>query len=231
MVLPFPKLTPLSLFTYFGAITLQWVWTPFEIRHTNNAGAVFQACFVRRAALKNVTGVTVWHLKGNACGLIDGNNAQRATGSLYLWGTQYLHGTIAAGTVSGTTLEVLPVVMPDGKRSLLLMNKTGNTVTIPGGGNLLVPAGGELLRSFQINASGFLPQTISVTPGDLALAPYSVTLLTTAGEDNQPPAAPANLQASNITDNKVTLAWTAATDNAGIAGYDLQDGSTKTTPA
>ncbi len=76
-------------------------------------------------------------------------------------------------------------------------------------------------RPSAINASGFLPRRY------LALAPYSVTLLTTAGEDNQPPAAPANLQASNITDNKVTLAWTAATDNAGIAGYDLYDGSTK----
>jgi xylan 1,4-beta-xylosidase len=220
----------LNLETYLTEYNVQWTWTPFEIRHANHVGAVFQACYLRRAALRNLNGVTVWHLKGNAYGLIDGSNAQRATGSLYRWGTQYLHGRMAASTVADSTVEVFPVRMPDGKRSMLLMNKTASTRTVIGGGSLLTAGSGETVRAFQINGSGFLPQTLNVGPGDLALAPYSVTLITTAAEDTQAPAAPTNLRATAVTDNSVSLAWTAAADNRGIAGYDLFNGTTRINP-
>ena len=220
----------LNLETYLTEYNVQWTWTPFEIRHANNVGAVFQACYLRRAALRNLDGVTVWHLKGNAYGLIDGSNAQRATGSLYRWGTQYLHGRMAASAVADSTVEVFPVLMPDGKRSMLLMNKTATVRTVTGGGSLLTPGSGETVRAFQINGSGMLPQTLSVGPGDLALAPYSVTLITTAPEDTQAPAAPTGLRATAVTDNSVSLAWTAAADNRGIAGYDLFNGTTRINP-
>lgn len=39
--------------------------------------------------------------------------------------------------------------------------------------------------------------------------------------DTQAPTAATNLSASNPTSNSVSLSWTAATDNIGIAGYDI----------
>lgn len=40
-------------------------------------------------------------------------------------------------------------------------------------------------------------------------------------DDPEPPAAPANLSASNITANSVTLSWAAATDNIGVTAYEI----------
>lgn len=47
-----------------------------------------------------------------------------------------------------------------------------------------------------------------------------------ASADSQPPTVPANVTASNVTSSSVTLAWTASTDNVGVTGYDVFNGST-----
>jgi chitin-binding protein len=44
--------------------------------------------------------------------------------------------------------------------------------------------------------------------------------------DNQPPTAPVALTASNVTANTVTLSWGASTDNVGVTGYNVYNGST-----
>ncbi|OSY89371.1 hypothetical protein WH52_01670 [Tenacibaculum holothuriorum] len=51
----------------------------------------------------------------------------------------------------------------------------------------------------------------------------------TGGGDTQAPTAPGSLTASNITQNTVDLAWSASTDNTGVTGYDIYNGSTKLT--
>ncbi len=43
--------------------------------------------------------------------------------------------------------------------------------------------------------------------------------------DTQPPTAPADVIASNVTSSTVTLTWTASTDNVGVTGYDVYNGS------
>ncbi|MFF9194011.1 fibronectin type III domain-containing protein [Streptomyces sp. NPDC014779] len=47
------------------------------------------------------------------------------------------------------------------------------------------------------------------------------------GTDTQAPSAPTGLQATSRTSSSVTLAWTAATDNVGVTGYEVYQGATK----
>ena len=39
--------------------------------------------------------------------------------------------------------------------------------------------------------------------------------------DSEPPTAPTNLAASNVTSGGATLTWTASTDNIGVSGYEV----------
>ncbi|MGW4214361.1 glycoside hydrolase family 9 protein [Lentzea sp. NPDC004789] len=45
-------------------------------------------------------------------------------------------------------------------------------------------------------------------------------------DDTQPPTVPGGLTATNAGSSSVTLSWTASTDNVGVTGYDVLDGST-----
>ncbi|MFZ9661646.1 MAG: glycoside hydrolase family 9 protein, partial [Chitinophagaceae bacterium] len=49
--------------------------------------------------------------------------------------------------------------------------------------------------------------------------------ITQGGNDNQAPTAPANLLASNVNDIGLTLSWTAASDNIGVASYEIYKNS------
>jgi endoglucanase len=48
-----------------------------------------------------------------------------------------------------------------------------------------------------------------------------------SGGDTQPPTAPTALTVTGTTSNGVSLSWTAATDNVGVAGYDVYRGGTQ----
>ena len=53
-----------------------------------------------------------------------------------------------------------------------------------------------------------------------ALAP-AVHLVTTGGSDTQPPTTPTGLTLKTATATSLTLSWNAATDNVGVAGYQV----------
>ncbi|TDQ25779.1 endonuclease [Tenacibaculum caenipelagi] len=49
----------------------------------------------------------------------------------------------------------------------------------------------------------------------------------TSTPDTTAPSAPTNIAASNITQTSVNLSWTASTDNIGVTGYEVYQGSSK----
>ena len=53
---------------------------------------------------------------------------------------------------------------------------------------------------------------------------YTVTLVTGTA-DTQAPTAPTSLAASGTTATTTNLSWTAATDNVGVTGYDVYQGT------
>ncbi|MFC5047559.1 T9SS type A sorting domain-containing protein [Aquimarina sp. TRL1] len=55
---------------------------------------------------------------------------------------------------------------------------------------------------------------------------WKVPLAGASGGDTQAPTTPTALVASNISSTSLTLSWNAATDNVGVTGYDVYQGST-----
>ena len=158
---------------YLDEYNVKWVWNPIEPRHANSVGAVFQASLLRRAALAGIDGANVWHVKGDAYGLIGNNNERRLTSHLYVWGSRHLVGNIASHQSGDLSkLELLPVVQENGKRSLLVINKADHSVIVGSPESII---GGDVTikqvnadAQAEITASGSEPLTV---PG------YSLTLI------------------------------------------------------
>ncbi|MVP02575.1 M4 family metallopeptidase [Paenibacillus lutrae] len=65
--------------------------------------------------------------------------------------------------------------------------------------------------------------------GNVSPASSAVTVTTSSSTnptDTQPPTAPGNLVSTGQTSSSASLSWSASTDNTGVAGYDVYNGST-----
>ncbi|HLN52074.1 MAG TPA: fibronectin type III domain-containing protein [Lentimicrobium sp.] len=49
----------------------------------------------------------------------------------------------------------------------------------------------------------------------------AVSILIHNTVDNEPPSSPADLSASNVTSNSLTLTWSSSNDNTGVTGYKI----------
>ncbi|MFC5703157.1 carbohydrate binding domain-containing protein [Cohnella faecalis] len=56
---------------------------------------------------------------------------------------------------------------------------------------------------------------------------YNAGTIVSGAPDSQAPTAPTNLTSTAKTDTTVSLSWTASTDNVGVTGYDIYQGTTK----
>jgi len=61
--------------------------------------------------------------------------------------------------------------------------------------------------------------------GNLSVASNSTTVLLARPPDTIPPSAPTNLRATSVNDTRVSLAWTASTDNEGVVLYQIYSGT------
>lgn len=67
--------------------------------------------------------------------------------------------------------------------------------------------------------------------GNLSVSSNNLNITTSTGADTSAPTAPTNVIASNITSNSLTISWTASSDNIGVTGYDIYQGSSLKTSA
>ncbi|MGG8498128.1 S8 family serine peptidase, partial [Tenacibaculum sp. TC6] len=92
---------------------------------------------------------------------------------------------------------------------------------------ITVPAGAKLGSTrMRVAAKYNSDPTSCATNFDGEVEDYTV-VVGAAQADTQAPTAPGSLTASNVSQTSLTLSWTASTDNVGVTGYDVYQGSTK----
>ncbi|SFT14195.1 fibronectin type III domain-containing protein [Paenibacillus sp. BC26] len=62
--------------------------------------------------------------------------------------------------------------------------------------------------------------------GNASAASSGLNVTTNAASDTTAPSAPTGLSSPSKTSTSVSLSWTASTDNVGVTGYDIYNGST-----
>ncbi|MCZ4317835.1 M4 family metallopeptidase [Aequorivita viscosa] len=95
----------------------------------------------------------------------------------------------------------------------------------PNSGTFTVPSGtvdGETRMRVSMKYNGIPTSCETFSYGEVE--DYTINL-GGAGPDTQAPTAPSSLAASNVTQTTLTLSWNASTDNVGVTGYDVFEGS------
>ena len=204
--------------TFLTEYNIQWTWDPIEERHGNHIGAMFQASVISRLAALNLTGVAVWHNKGNAYGLINSKNEMRATGIMYSWGNRYLAGERVAVTdaPSRNKVEVIPVLNHSNDSSILFLNKSYLATQIPFDSLKM----SKNIRILTLDESSYYAYPLNIENDTLTLPPMSATLVTTqpASEDISP-AKPGLSGFAQLTG--ITLNISNLSDETSFAGFKL----------
>jgi hypothetical protein len=169
--------------TFLNEYNVQWTWQPYERRHANAIGAALQASIIARLALQDITGLAVWHAKGNAYGLIDQDNRLRVPGQLFLLGRHHATGQIAAvrGLDDPTPLDVLPVSDDRARRTVMLVNRGEAAMTLPDAATLLgraEPGDDSIVATLhRLDAEGWTTLPTS-HPAAATLPGWSVSFIT-----------------------------------------------------
>ena len=66
--------------------------------------------------------------------------------------------------------------------------------------------------------------------GNLSQASNAVEITTPPSGEKNPPSVPANLRATNVDGNSITLTWNASTDDTAVANYDVYRDGTLAVP-
>ncbi len=103
-----------------------------------------------------------------------------------------------------------------------LVFDAGSMSTSAVSGNMTIPSSADGVTSrmrVSMKYNGAQTSCESFAYGEVE--DYTVKI---AGGDTEPPTAPANLAATNVTMTTLNLGWDASTDNVGVTGYDVYQG-------
>ncbi len=141
--------------------------------------------------------------------------------------------TITAGTPE-TTAPTAPTLTASGTtQTSTVLSWSGATDNVAVTGYIIYRNGVQIGTSVTspFTVTGLSPATtytfnVKARDADNNLSPFSNTVtVTTEAPDTTPPSAP-TLSASGTTSVSTNLSWTTATDNIGVTGYDVYQGST-----
>jgi len=186
-----------------------------------------------------------WMRAGNASVLSNTNTLTTSTPGAYLVRVKSPTNCIGAYSDTFRVVNSTGVNGPDPISSLAVTSVTKTQISLswvenatpaynekyfeiyratqPGGPYILVGKNNANVVTFTDN--GLIPNTnyyYRVRPvNDYAAGTLSAEVKGTTAVDSSAPSAPPSLAISSFTNNQVILTWTAATDDAGIAGYDI----------
>jgi chitodextrinase len=175
----------------------------------------------------NFCTLAFWHIPLFSSGGRANNN------TLPFWQLLYQYNADLILSAHDHTYERFAPQTPSG--TLDTTNGIREFIVGTGGANhtsfVTVAANSEVRNS---NTFGVLELTLHPTSYDWQLVPVAGQTFTDSGttachgptSDTQPPTAPANLTATAASSTNVNLAWTASTDNVGVAGYHIYRDST-----
>jgi hypothetical protein len=131
--------------------------------------------------------------------------------------------------ITGGTLQKWKKQLPDGSWAVALYNMGSSPADITVSWSEIGIGGSAGVRDLvsradQGNAAGSWTAAAVPAHGSRLI---KVTPGVTQPPDTTAPTAPANLHATGTTANSVSLAWNASTDNVGVTGYDVYQGTTK----
>jgi Glycosyl hydrolases family 39 len=109
---------------FLSEYNINFTWDSGETRQNNHIGAVWFASSFKHLAESGIEMAASWHLKDGIYGIIDPSNKLRPAANVFTWANKYLIGTVVETKSDRPTLEALAVRQKDGKRSLLLINKS-----------------------------------------------------------------------------------------------------------
>jgi hypothetical protein len=166
---------------YLNEWQVSYNWQKYEPLHDNHVGASWMACFIKYCALNGITNMNVWDF---------GFHPNAASFLLYSRFSPYLRGNIMQSSGTGGKIELIPVISDEGKRSILFINRTGETRTVAGARKLI---GGKAstVKAFRLDGTTlqnpeatntsnviYSIDSIAGVPSDIILNPYGMILLT-----------------------------------------------------
>ncbi|MFD0804316.1 cellulose binding domain-containing protein, partial [Streptomonospora algeriensis] len=142
------------------------------------------------------------------------------------WETGY-SGQFTIINDGGTALQdwTLEFSLPDGAAVSSIWNaeiaESGGTYTVtPPTWGAPVPAGG----SYGIGFNGSFSGGVTATEPETCTLDDAPCSGGAPSEDTEAPSVPGGLQATDRSADSVTLSWDAATDDVGVAGYEVLRG-------
>jgi len=95
------------------------------------------------------------------------------------------------------------------------------------GASIIATVSGTSYAVVGLSASTSYPFSVRAkdAAGNVSVASNTVNVTTLNPPDTQAPSVPANVSATNTTQTSTSLSWSSSTDNVGVTGYDVYQGS------
>ncbi len=128
-------------------------------------------------------------------------------------------GSLTASNVTQTTVDLSWNASTDnvGVTGYDVYQGSTNLGTVTGTATQITGLTASTAYSFRVRARD--------AAGNISGYSNTVNVTTSAAPDTQAPSVPTSLAASNVTQTTVDLSWNASTDNVGVTGYDVYQGS------
>jgi chitodextrinase len=131
---------------------------------------------------------------------------------------------VAAGQGSGTVSTSASATTTSADTLIVGANIVSSATTSAGPSftsRVISMPDADILEDRIVSVPGSYNATASIAPGTWIMQMVAFRTAPPA-PDTQPPTAPTALSATALSGSQVSLSWTAATDNVGIAGYRIE---------